>query len=106
MAEPRTPEISEGMPSKTDQWQKSEEIMKKVSDSCQYGAKASATLASEGCPTMRGISRTSSRLPFSAIELDDQPSKDMTDVGQVHLQRVLLFVYSFGSCEKRIRRTE
>ena len=90
----------------THQWQKSEEMMKKVSSSRQYfsSTRLMAVVSRPSCPTIRGTSLRLSRLkrePQSAstpsgargARCANSLCKDVSDVRQVHLQRVLVFVY-------------
>ena len=90
----------------THQWQKSEEMMKNVSSSRQYfsSTRLMAVVSRPSCPTIRGTSLRLSRLKRES-QSASSPSeawgarcanslcKDVSDVRQVHLQRVLVFVY-------------
>lgn len=85
----------------TCQWQKSLEITKKVSSSCQYLARAllSFTLVEAlGCPTRIGTSLRSSLLKLDQMVIaqtvlqDNLPLEDQPNIGQMHLQRMFVLV--------------
>lgn len=85
----------------TCQWQKSLEITKKVSSSCQYLARASLSFAlveALGCPTRIGTSLRSfllqtDQISVAQIVLEDiLLLKDQPNIGQMHLQRMFVLV--------------